>query len=263
MPESKRRRKRKKGRYPGMGDAYAGHVKPTGPFAFLGNVRLFYVAGVLIMMGGLAAGGVATAVRRGGGSQQDATALLTPEATVEATVAPEPTTTIKQYDAPPPMTIDSEKSYTAVIHTEKGDIRLELFAADAPQTVNNFVFLAREGFYDGVTFHRVDPGFVAQAGDPTGTGLGGPGYAIPDEVNEQGFTAGTLGMALVRDEPGTAGSQFFITYTDQPTFDGRFTAFGRVVEGMDVLGSLTERDPATGTHLPAGDAIVGVDIEES
>jgi peptidyl-prolyl cis-trans isomerase B (cyclophilin B) len=261
MPESKRRRKRRKGRYPGMGDAYAGHVKPTGPFSIFGNVRLFYVVGVLIMMGGLAAGGVATAVRRGGGAQPNPTSLLTPEATAEATVAPEPTS-IRQYDAPPPMTIDAEKSYAAVIHTEKGDIRLELFAADAPQTANNFVFLAREGFYDGVTFHRVVPGFVAQAGDPTGTGLGGPGYTIPDEVNDQGFTAGTLGMALVRDEPGTGGSQFFITYTDQPTFDGRFTAFGRVVEGMEILESLTERDPATGMDLPAGDAISGVDIEE-
>jgi cyclophilin family peptidyl-prolyl cis-trans isomerase len=245
-----------------MGDAYAGKVKPTGPFAIFGNVRLFYVVGVLIMMGGLAAGGVATAVRRGGGGQQDETALLTPEATAEFTVTPEPTTTIKQYDAPPPMTIDPEKSYTAIIRTEEGDIRVELFARDAPQTVNNFVFLAREGFYDGVTFHRVDPGLVAQTGDPTGSGTGGPGYTIPDEVNDQEFTAGTLGMALVRDEPGSAGSQFFITYTDQPTFDGRFTAFGRVAEGMDVLESLEERDPRTGTDLPPGERILGVDIEE-
>lgn len=224
---------------------------------------MFYVVGVLIMMGGLAAGGVSAALglRSRGGDQTDETLLLTPQPTAEATATPESTATVRHYDAPPPMTIDPEKSYTAVIHTEKGNIRIELFAGDAPQTVNNFVFLAREGFYDGLTFHRVDPGFVAQAGDPTGIGTGGPGYTIPDELNEQAFTAGTLGMAL-RDEPDSAGSQFFITLSDQPTFNGRYTAFGQVTEGMDVLESLTPRDPIASRNAPPGDRIISIDIEE-
>ncbi len=260
MPESKHRRKRRGGR--GLGDAYAVRVKPRGPFAIFGNVRLFYVVGAIIMMGGLAAGGIRTAARRGGGSQQATPAPLTPTAAVELTATPEPTFTIKQYDAPPPMTIDPEKSYTAVIKTEKGNIRIELFAQDAPQTVNNFVFLAREGFYDGLTFHWVDPGFVAQAGDPTDIGTGGPGYTIPDELNQQEFTAGTLGMALERDQANSAGSQFFITLSDQPTFKGRYTAFGRVTEGMDVLESLTPRDPTTNRDAPPGDRIISIDIEE-
>jgi len=175
---------------------------------------------------------------------------------------PEEPAAVKTYDAPPPMTIDPEKSYTAVIKTEKGDIRIELFARDAPQTVNNFVFLARDGFYDGLTFHRVDPGFVAQAGDPTGIGTGGPGYTIPDELNEHTFTAGTLGMALDGDQPNSAGSQFFITLSDQPTFNGSYTAFGRVTEGMDVLESLTPRDLSMGRDVLPGDQITSIDIEE-
>jgi cyclophilin family peptidyl-prolyl cis-trans isomerase len=260
VPESKHRRKRRGTR--ALGDAYAGRVKPRGPFAIFGNVRLFYIVGALIMVGGLAAGGVSTALRRGGASQTDESLFLTPQPTAEATATPESTATIRLYDAPPPMTIDPEKSYTAVIRTEKGDIRIELFVRDAPQTVNNFVFLARDGFYDGVTFHRVDPGFVAQAGDPTGIGTGGPGYTIPDELNEQEFTAGTLGMALEGGQPDSAGSQFFITLSDQPTFNGSYTAFGRVTEGMDVLESLTPRDPSTDRDAPPGDRIISIDIEE-
>ncbi|MGB6838144.1 MAG: peptidylprolyl isomerase [Dehalococcoidia bacterium] len=262
MPESKRRRKRRGSR--ALGDAYAGRVRPTGPFAIFANVRMFYVVGVLIMMGGLAAGGVTAALglRSRGDGQNDEALLLTPQPTAEATAAPESTATVKHYDAPPPMTIDPEKSHTAVIKTEKGDIRIELFARDAPQTVNNFVFLARDGFYDGLTFHRVDPGFVAQAGDPTGIGTGGPGYTIPDKLNEHAFTAGTLGMALDGDQPNSAGSQFFITLSDQPTFNGSYTAFGRVTEGMDVLQSLTPRDPSMGRDVPPGDRIISIDIEE-
>jgi cyclophilin family peptidyl-prolyl cis-trans isomerase len=262
VPVSKSRRKRRGRR--AAGDAYAGRVRPKGPFAIFGNVRIFYVVGVLIMMGGLAAGGVSAALglRSRGSSQTDEALLLTPQPTAEATAAPESTATTRYYDGPPAMTIDPEKSYTAVIKTEKGDISLELFAADAPQTVNNFVFLARDGFYDGLTFHRVDSGFVAQAGDPTGTGAGSPGYTIPDELNEHEFTAGTLGMALEREQPDTAGSQFFIALSDQPTFKERYTAFGRVTEGMDVLESLTPRDPSTDRDAPPGDRIISIDIEE-
>jgi len=262
VPESKRRRKRRGVR--ALGDAYAGRVRPRGPFAIFGNVRMFYVVGVLIMMGGLAGGGVSAALglRSRGGGQTEESLLLTPQPTAQATATPESAATVRHYDAPPPMTIDPEKSYTAVIKTEKGEIRIELFAGDAPQTVNNFVFLARDGFYDGLTFHWVDPGFVAQAGDPTGIGTGGPGYTSPDELNEHEFIAGTLSMALERDQPDSAGSQFFITMSDQPTFKGRYTPFGRVTEGMDVLESLTPRDPSTDRDAPPGDRIISIDIEE-
>jgi cyclophilin family peptidyl-prolyl cis-trans isomerase len=165
---------------------------------------------------------------------------------------------VKTYKAPPPMTIDPEKSYTAIIHTEKGDIRLELFARDAPQTVNNFVFLAREGFYDGVTFHRVIPDFMAQTGDPTGTGFGGPGYAIPDEFGERTHDAGVLSMAN-KGQPTTGGSQFFVTYTPQHHLDGRHSVFGRVIEGMDVVEALTPRQTRT---APPGDRILSIEIIE-
>lgn len=150
----------------------------------------------------------------------------------------------KQYDAPPPMVIDPAKRYLATISTAKGDILVELFADKAPITVNNFVFLAREGYYDGVTFHRVIKGFMAQGGDPTGTGSGGPGYQFPDEFHPslKHDSPGILSMANAG--PGTNGSQFFITYRDTPHLDGKHTVFGRVVEGMDVVEAIPERDPA-------------------
>jgi len=150
----------------------------------------------------------------------------------------------KQYDAPPPMVIDSTKRYLAKISTDQGDIVAELFADKAPTTVNNFVFLAREGYYDGVTFHRVIKGFMAQSGDPTGSGSGGPGYRFADEFHPalKHDQPGILSMANAG--PGTNGSQFFITYRDTPHLDGKHTVFGRVVEGMEVVEGIPERDPA-------------------
>ena len=150
----------------------------------------------------------------------------------------------KQYDAPPPMVIDSAKRYLAKISTDQGDIVAELFADKAPLTVNNFVFLARDGYYDGVTFHRVIKGFMAQGGDPTGSGSGGPGYRFGDEFHPalKHDQSGILSMA--NSGPGTNGSQFFITYRDTPHLDGKHTVFGRVVEGMDVVEAIPEREPA-------------------
>jgi peptidyl-prolyl cis-trans isomerase B (cyclophilin B) len=216
------------------------------------------------MIGSVAGSGLAVGTRgRSKNSSQD---LLTPqptaEATAEGTPAPEATTTTR-YSGPPAMTIDPTKSYFAVIHTDKGDIRVQLFAKEAPQTVNNFVFLARDGFYNDLTFHRVIAGFVAQAGDPEGTGRGGPGYTIPDEASGIPFLADTVGMAKKPDQANSAGSQFFITYTDQPQLNSEFTAFGRVVEGMDVLNALTPRDPETGQDLPPGNKILSIEIQES
>ena len=146
----------------------------------------------------------------------------------------------KSYSAPPPMTIDTSKQYTATIETEKGDLVLELFASNVPVTVNNFVFLAREGFYDGTTFHRVIPDFMAQGGDPTGSGAGNPGYSFDDEFTEHTHVTGALSMA--NSGPNTNGCQFFITYTPQHHLDGKHSVFGQLIEGMDVLEKIEQGD---------------------
>ena len=165
----------------------------------------------------------------------------------------------KQYDAAPPMTIDPADSYAAVLHTARGDITLRMLADIAPQSVNSFLFLTREGFYDGCTFHRVIPGFVAQAGDPTGSGMGGPGYRVPDELSDRPFIAGAVGMA--NSGPNTNGSQFFIALAPAPHLTGRYTVFAEVEDGMDVALSLAPRDPSA-SDLP-GDVITSVEVRES
>ena len=147
------------------------------------------------------------------------------------------------YSAYPPMVIDPNKQYTAVIETAKGKLTLELFAKDVPKTVNNFVFLVRDGFYDGVPFHRVIPGFMAQGGDPLGTGYGGPGYKFADEFTSHKNVTGALSMA--NSGPNTNGSQFFICYAPQPHLDGVHTVFGQLTGGMDVLTKLVNGDVMT------------------
>jgi cyclophilin family peptidyl-prolyl cis-trans isomerase len=149
----------------------------------------------------------------------------------------------KQYSGPPQMVIDPSKRYVATISTDNGDIVVELFADKAPQTVNNFVFLAQDGYYDGVTFHRVIKGFMAQGGDPTGSGAGGPGYKFEDEFHPALRHDGPGTLSMANAGPGTNGSQFFITYVATPHLDGRHTVFGRVIEGMDVVDAIPERDP--------------------
>ncbi len=165
----------------------------------------------------------------------------------------------KTYSAPPPMTIDANKQYTATIETEKGNVVLELFASGVPVTVNNFVFLARDGFYDGTTFHRVIPGFMAQGGDPTGTGTGTPGYSFDDEFTGHTHVAGALSMA--NSGPDTNGCQFFITYAPQHHLDGKHSVFGQLIEGMDVLKKLTPRDPNQNPQFE-GDRVIRITIEE-
>jgi cyclophilin family peptidyl-prolyl cis-trans isomerase len=160
------------------------------------------------------------------------------------------------------MQIDPTKKYTAVLHTARGDIQIELFAAQAPVTVNNFVFLAREGFYNNTTFHRVIHGFMVQGGDPTGTGRGGPGYAFNDEPGALALKhdrAGVLSMANAG--ANTNGSQFFITYGPTPHLNGKHAVFGQVINGMDVLNAIRERDPMR--ERQPGDALFSVDIIES
>lgn len=166
----------------------------------------------------------------------------------------------KQYAHPPEMVIDPKKKYIAHFQTESGNFDIELFADKVPNTVNNFVFLARDGFYDGVTFHRVIREFMAQGGDPTGTGMGGPGYQFSDEFHSslRHDTAGILSMANAG--PNTNGSQFFITHLPTPHLDRRHAVFGKVVSGLNVVLSIPERDPSRSKS--PGTKINHIEIEE-
>ncbi|MDZ7843837.1 MAG: peptidylprolyl isomerase [Anaerolineales bacterium] len=148
----------------------------------------------------------------------------------------------KEWNNPPELTIDQDQVYLVDLDTSRGTIKLELYPEHAPRTVNNFVFLAREEFYDGVTFHRVIDNFMIQGGDPTGTGRGGPGYKFEDELegNPLRHEAGVISMANAG--PNTNGSQFFITHAPQPHLDGKHTVFGKVVEGKDVVDSIQQGD---------------------
>jgi peptidyl-prolyl cis-trans isomerase B (cyclophilin B) len=158
---------------------------------------------------------------------------------------------MSNYSAPPPMTIDTNKSYTATLDTSRGRIVCDLFVKDAPNTVNNFVFLAREGFYNGTKFHRVISDFMIQGGDPTGTGRGGPGYKFEDEVkdNPRKHRVGSLSMANAG--PNTNGSQFFITHVVTDWLNGKHTVFGQVTSGQDVVNAVQQ-----------GDTLDSVSIEE-
>lgn len=166
-----------------------------------------------------------------------------------------------QWNTPPAMQIDSKKKYRARIQTDKGDIVLELFADKVPNTVNNFVFLARQGFYNGTIFHRVIKDFMVQGGDPTGTGTGGPGYRFKDEFDTslKHDRPGRLSMANAG--PNTNGSQFFITHVPTPWLDQKHSIFGQVVEGMDVVNSIPVRDP--GQRSAPAIKIVNLTIEEA
>ena len=170
----------------------------------------------------------------------------------------------RMYDAPPEQVVEPGKDYVATIRTEHGDIVVKLFADLVPVNVNNFVFLAQEGWYNGVTFHRVITDFVAQGGDPSGSGMGSPGYRCSDEIVPE-LTYDEPGMVgMASGGPGTAsiGSQFFITYAPLPQLTGNYTIIGQVIEGMDVLKQLTPRDPQQNPGAPPGDVIETIVIEE-
>ena len=162
---------------------------------------------------------------------------------------------------PPSGELDTTKMYVARIKTERGDMVVELYADRTPLTVENFVNLARSGFYDGTTFHRVIPGFMAQGGDPTGTGSGGPGYQFRDEIDPTLRHSGPGTLSMANAGPGTNGSQFFITFGPTPHLDGKHTVFGRVTEGLEVLRSIRERDPQRDRE--PGDRIETIEITES
>ena len=169
--------------------------------------------------------------------------------------------TALQYSAYPPMTIDADKQYFAAVKMANGgEFTIQLFPDKAPKTVNSFVFLAREGYFNGVTFHRVLDGFMAQGGDPTGTGMGGPGYEFENEDSDLTFDKEGV-VAMANAGPDTNGSQFFITFGPTPQLNGGYTIFGQVIEGMDVVNAITRRDPDTNPSF-AGDAIESITITE-
>jgi len=147
-----------------------------------------------------------------------------------------------RWNKAPEYTIDIKKKYTAIFKTEVGDITVQLFADKVPATVNNFVFLAREGYYNDTTFHRVIADFMAQGGDPTGTGMGGPGYQFEDEFHPSLKHDGPGVLSMANAGPNTNGSQFFITHSPQPHLDGRHTVFGKVVRGEEVVDAIRQGD---------------------
>lgn len=167
----------------------------------------------------------------------------------------------KQYSSQPAMAIDPKKKYTATFKTDKGDFVVELYADKAPKTVNNFVFLARDGFYDGVTFHRVIRDFMAQGGDPTGTGTGGPGYKFADEFHPTLRHSGPGILSMANAGPNTNGSQFFITHRATPHLDNKHSVFGQVVKGLDVLLAIPDRDPQRARE--PGVKIITIEIAEA
>lgn len=196
-------------------------------------------------------------------SQEEAAALSVPQQVEEAAQEQSATPQLApaKYDAPPPMTIDTNMQYFATVKMAKGgEFIIQLYPDKAPITVNNFVFLSREGFFDGTTFHRVLEGFMAQGGDPTGTGAGGPGYVFENEDSDLTFDKeGVVAMANAGRD--TNGSQFFITFGPAEFLNGGYTIFGQVIEGMDVVNGITRRDPQTNPNF-AGDVIESITISE-
>ncbi|MGH7622704.1 MAG: peptidylprolyl isomerase [Gemmatimonadaceae bacterium] len=246
-------------------------LKPKGAFKVFHNYKLFAAIGVIVMVGSF---GFGAFVHNSGGSTTNTvrgTGVVhtTPEAGQTSTTGA--SSTVKQYSAAPPMTIDVNKTYTALIKTDKGDLTVQLLPKDAPDAVNNFVFLANDHYYDGNTFFRViadGSGKVqfVQSGDPTGSGSGGPGYTLPFGSPSSLFdsTAGVLAMAKAdsADQPNN-GSQFFITTTKLPTFDGKWTAFGKVTQGLDLLAKLAPRDPLAQQNPAPGARITSIQIQVS
>ena len=213
--------------------------------------RTIQTTGVVVLV--LIIAGIIWLVWSGGRSNEAASPA-------EGTVAPAEEA-VEQYNAAPPMSIDVNKQYFATFKLAKGgEFVVQLFPDKAPVTVNNFVYLARNGFYDGTTFHRVLDGFMAQGGDPTGTGSGGPGYQFEDEISDLTFDKPGL-LAMANAGPNTNGSQFFITYVPTPHLNGLHTIFGEVIEGMDVVEGITRRNPDQSPGFQ-GDAIETITISE-
>jgi len=222
----------------------------------LGRLALGLLTGLLVVIA-LACGGDEEATTT---DSATVTPRLTPVPTVASTTASNcqvpsggptpPEVQVKSYEARPALTIDVSHRFIAHVYTTRGHFIVELLPSTAPEHVNSFVFLAREKFFNGTVFHRVEPGFVVQGGDPTGTGTGGPGYTVPLEASEEPFARGVVGMARSQD-PDSAGSQWFVTLGDAPHLNGQYTVFGKVVEGMEIVDC-----------LEVGDRIIDLAIQE-
>lgn len=270
MPRKKQVvQKQRRRKFYGEGALDVTTVKPKGAFRIFTNYRAFAVIGAVVMIGGLgfsalfvnsnrATGGSTSHSVRGQDVQKSTPDANSTDTTTGAQAS------IKQYPAPPALAIDPNKTYTATIKTDAGDVKIQLLPKEAPEAVNNFVFLAKDGFYNGVTFYRVIPGFVAQSGDPTGTGSGGPGYDLPFEATTGPVEAGTLAMAKPSEAGApNSGSQFFLALDRLPTQDGRATVFGKVIDGLDVAAKFTARDPLRDQDPSPGTRIQSITIEES
>jgi cyclophilin family peptidyl-prolyl cis-trans isomerase len=235
---AKQQTKKRRRRY-APGSAYAGDVKPTGILSFMNSpqtIRVVFIAMAFALVAGGAATIFGSGFLSGGGGNSGGGQSFVDQGDDSIASQPEGSDDgeeLKRYASPPSMAIDTSKTYTATIKTELGDIEVELLADQAPATVNNFVFLARDGFYDGLDFHFVTQGFSAQAGDPSGTGAGGPGYELDQEAPGT-FDAGTLGMVN--------GSQFFIALVPSEQFE-EFTPFGQIISGLDVVDQLAIGTP--------------------
>lgn len=206
------------------------------------------------------------APKQNSASNEEATAPSSLDTTPGPSATPSPTPTgtpapTRSYSAAPPFSIDPAATYTATITTDKGDVVLQLDPKAAPQTVNNFVFLATNRFYDGLAFQRVVKDFIAQAGAPNGDGSGGPGYTVPPENSPLKHTAGAVAVAEQQGQPGM-GSQFYIVLKDQPDLDGKDTVFGKVTSGLDILQSLPSRDPKD-PNAPAPLQIKSITVSKS
>jgi len=248
------------------GAGSAGDVEFGGVMGwFQRNTRWIFLAVIVLFIGGGVGSTFYTPAPVIPTPTPSPSATATSSSTASATPTATPTRTPdpsiqRKFTGPPPTTIDPNKTYTAIIKLEKGgEIRIELLPKDAIQSVNNFVFLARNRFYEGLTFHRVLPGFVAQGGDPQGDGFGGPGYVLPPDKNSQKFDPGVIAMA--KSSAGVSGSQFFITLAPTPSLQDQFAVFGRVTQGMDVVQKITPRDPEKPAQ-PVGDYIASIQIVE-
>jgi peptidylprolyl isomerase len=225
-------------------------------------VAIFVTLGLMLASNRPGAGQTAAAPTAAGFEPAPTAAAPAAEAPTAAAGAAAPAGRADAYSAAPPMTIDPNKSYTATFTTPRGDFVVKLRPDLAPQTVNSFVFLARAGFFNGLTWHRVLPNFMAQGGDPTGTGTGGPGYTVPDEFTDKVKfdKPGILAMANT-GRPNSGGSQFFVTTAPADYLDGKYTIFGEVEQGQDIVNAIPLRDPDQNPTTP-GEQIVKVAIAE-
>jgi peptidylprolyl isomerase len=254
----RRRQRRSSG---GGGYTPAGPVEFTGVMGFFQrHTKSFFLVGIVVMVVSLGGAIWASKLQSVNPAAATATATAAPEGSATPSDAASATPTpVRAYATPPAMAIDTSKTYEAVIHLDAGDVHIQLLPQAAPEYVNNFVFLAEHHFYDGLIFHRVVPGFVAQAGDPTATGYGDAGYSLTEEHNTLPFDAGVISMAKAGSR--VSSSQFFITLAPAGSLNGDFTVFGKVTSGLQLLQQLPARD-STQPDQPPGAVINSIDITE-